>query len=66
MSQGQVNDEFLSQIGDFTGAEANIALAQLGHQLLLAPVAQEQPLAGKHHDIVAKVAMGRCQALEIL
>jgi hypothetical protein len=41
-------------------------LAQLGHQLLVAPVVQEKPLAGKHHDIVAKVAVGWRQAVEIL
>ena len=66
MSPGQMDDESLAQIGDFTGAQANVARAQLLDNFLGAAVAPEQRLADKDHHIVTEGGARGNQAAEFL
>jgi hypothetical protein len=54
MRQGQIDDETFAQMGDFTGAQANVLRPQLGDNFLGAPMPQEQSLADKADHIIPK------------
>jgi hypothetical protein len=54
MSPGQMNDKSLAQVGHLTGAQANVARAQLLDNFFGAEVVLEQRLADKDHHIVAE------------
>jgi hypothetical protein len=56
MSQGQIDDKLLSQIGDLTGADPDVARQKFLHSFFGATVPQKQGLTDKDHHVIAKGA----------